>query len=159
MSVSKLIFWNLFGGFSHFIEVPVYMQEKIWRFEKIMKRIFFSNPTFVFFFPRKRLEFNIYNLTCHFCIKVILFWDNLLSINVWQLHSVAVVFATASLKSPSFVYNLTVVCHLQVAMPRPLMRISMKQVPTTCMLLASRCLIYCSRLYFACVHSSLYMYT
>lgn len=116
---------------------------------------FFSNPTFGFFFPRKRLEFNIYNLTCHFCIKVILFWDNLLSINVWQLHSVAVVFATASLKSPSFVYNLTVVCHLQVAMPRPLMRISMKQVPTTCMLLASRCLIYCSRLYFACVHSSL----
>lgn len=124
-----------------------------------MKRIFFSNPTFVFFFPRKRLEFNIYNLTCHFCIKVILFWDNLLSINVWQLHSVAVVFATASLKSPSFVYNLIVVCHLQVAMPRPLMRISMKQVPTTCMLLASRCLIYCSRLYFACVRSSLYMYT
>lgn len=149
MSVSKLIFWNLFGGFSHFIEVPVYMQEKIWRFEKIMKRIFFSNPTLSL----------IYNLTCHFCIKVILFWDNLLSINVWQLHSVAVVFATTSLKSLSFVYNLTVVCHLQVAMPRPLMRISMKQVPTTCMLLASRCLIYCSRLYFACVHSSLYMYT
>lgn len=149
MSISKLIFWNLFGGFSHFIEVPVYMQEKIWRFETIMKRIFFSNPTLSL----------IYNLTCHFCIKVILFWDNLLSINVWQLHSVAVVFATASLKSPSFVYNLTVVCHLQVAMPRPLMRISMKQVPTTCMLLASRCLIYCSRLYFACVHSPLYMYT